>query len=111
MGKVKTIKRKTVVREKATTIAFMLNAARQEINNNGYSVFGGTKSALIKVCPKCGRLSLVGCISKDKEFIISLCFFRYHKQPEQRCIYNKKWPNRKVEEDKAKADAAPNKEV
>lgn len=111
MCKVKTIERKTVVREKTATIAFMLNAARQEITNNEYSAFGGGKSTLVKVCPKCGRLSLVDCISKDKEFIISLCFFRYHKQEDRKCVYYKKWENRKAEEDRAKANTAPNKDV
>lgn len=111
MCKVKTIKRKTVVREKPATTAFMLNAARQEIANNGYSVFGGSKSTLVRKCPECGRMSLVGCISKDKEFIIALCFFRYHKQDEHKCVHYKKWPNKRVEEDKAKADAAPNKDI
>lgn len=111
MGKVKTVKRKTVVREKPATTAFMLNAARQEISNNEYSVFGGSKSTLVRKCPGCGRMSLVGCISKDKEFIIALCFFRYHKQDGHKCVYYKKWPNKKAEDDRAEAEATPNKGV
>lgn len=108
MGKVKTIQKKNVAREKTSTIAYMLNEVRKEVNKNGYSIFGGAKSTLVKRCPLCKRSSMVGCISADKENIIAICFYRYHKNEKARCIYNKKWPNRKVEEDRANATTTPN---
>jgi hypothetical protein len=108
MGKVKTIQKKNVVRESASTKGFLINEVRKDINKNGYSIFGGAKSTLVKKCPLCGRLSMVGCISADKENIIAICFYRYYKVEKLRCIYNKKWTNQKAEEDRTKATTIPN---
>lgn len=109
MGKVQTVQKKTTVRERPATIARMINEARKEVNKNGYDIFGGAKSVLVKRCPVCKKASLVGCISNDKEFIIAFCFNRYNKIESARCGYSKKWPNPKVEEDKANVpEATPN---
>ena len=88
----------------------MLKKARAEAEKNGYSVFGGAKSTTVKKCPKCGKPSLVGCISTGKEWIISFCFYRWYVGNKNlKCTYNKKWENRKAEEDRE--TAAPNSGV
>jgi hypothetical protein len=85
----------------------MLKKARAEAEKNNYSVFGGATSTTVKKCPECGKPSLVGCISEDKEWIISFCFYRFYiGNKNLKCTYNKKWANRKVEEDRE--SSAPN---
>ena len=96
----------TMSKETNGSKAVMFNKARKAAEAKGYSIFGGVNSTLTKKCPRCGAISLIGCISSDKKHIIALCAFRYHKQG-NRCGYYKKWENAKVEEDKK--EAAPNK--
>ncbi len=86
--------------------AVMFNKARKAVEAKGYSVFGGVNSILTRKCPQCGAVSLMGCISEDKKYIISFCAFRYHKKG-KRCGYYEKWENRKVDEDRK--TVAPNK--
>jgi hypothetical protein len=85
--------------------AVMLKKARKAVEAEGYSVFGGVNSTLTKKCPQCGAVSLMGCISEDKKYIIALCTFRYHKDG-KRCRYYKKWENTKINEDRK--EATPN---
>jgi len=88
----------------------MLKKARAEAEKNDYSVFGGTSSTTVKKCPKCGKPSLIGCISKDKNWIISFCFYRFYiGNKNLKCTFNKKWENRKADEDRE--SATPNSGV
>ena len=90
----------------ATATSEMLKKARAEAEKNNYSVFGGESSTTVKKCPKCGKPSLIGCISADKKWIISFCFYRWYiGNGNLKCTFYKKWENRKVEEDRASASA------
>jgi len=90
-----------------TRTSEMLKKARAEAEKNGYSVFGGETSTTVKKCPKCGKPSLIGCISKDKNWIISFCFYRFYVGNKNlKCTHYKKWENRKAEEDRQEAQSA-----
>jgi len=91
----------------ATRTSELLKRARVEAEKHNYSVFGGEKSTLVKKCPKCGKPSLVACISEDKEWIVSFCFYRWYigNGKSLKCTYSKKWPNRKADTDRKEADA------
>lgn len=71
--------------------AVMIGKAKSLMKENGYIPIMKGTTIEPKRCPKCNKMSLIGCSSGDRKAIIGICMHRFDPVEERRCRFNKRW--------------------
>ncbi len=69
----------------------MIGKTKNLMKENNYVPIMKGKTVEPKRCPKCKRMSLMGCTSGSKKAIIGICIHRFDPVEERRCHFNKRW--------------------
>lgn len=71
--------------------AIMMDKIKSLMKENGYVPIMKGTTIEPKRCPKCNKMSLIGCSSEDRRAIIGICMHRFDPVEERRCRFNKRW--------------------
>ncbi len=69
----------------------MMEATKQLMKSFEYTPIMKGTTIEPKRCPRCNKMSLMGCYSKDKKAVIGICMHRFDPITGRVCWFNKRW--------------------